>query len=262
MGPLLLCYHAISDGWPGDLAVGREQFASHVALLKRRGYRFATIDDAIASGPADRVAAISFDDALRSVAERARPVLDAAGAVATVYAPTDLIGAERPAAWSRVDGWLDGPHRDELVAMSWDELGGLASDGWQVGSHTLSHPRLPELDVAEIERQLAGSKRELEDRLGFECTSLAYPYGLLDDRARAAAERTGYANAVGTARCRPAGPADPYSIPRTVINRVDSERRFAVKTSATMRRVSGTRAWRGMNRARRSLGSRAVRQPT
>ena len=38
--------------------------------------------------------------------------------------------------------WLDSPHAGELTPMSWDELGELSELGWELGSHTRTHPRL------------------------------------------------------------------------------------------------------------------------
>jgi peptidoglycan/xylan/chitin deacetylase (PgdA/CDA1 family) len=38
--------------------------------------------------------------------------------------------------------------------------------GWELGSHTITHPDLTTLDPAELEREVAGTRRILERRFG------------------------------------------------------------------------------------------------
>ncbi|MFI5115099.1 MAG: polysaccharide deacetylase family protein [Terriglobales bacterium] len=67
------------------------------------------------------------------------------------------------------------PHRE---AMSWEELRALASDGVEVGCHTETHPILSRLtDLAQLEQEIRGAKKYLEDRLGFPVTHFSYPNG-------------------------------------------------------------------------------------
>jgi peptidoglycan/xylan/chitin deacetylase (PgdA/CDA1 family) len=76
--------------------------------------------------------------------------------------------------------------------MSWEEVGRLAEAGWEVGSHTRTHPRLPTLDERELQRELTESRRESEERLGVPVRSVAYPYGDVDSRVVRAAQKAGY----------------------------------------------------------------------
>lgn len=58
------------------------------------------------------------------------------------------------------------------------EVGKLAQNKLiEIGSHTVSHPLLPQLSVAEQERELHDSRCTLEEITGQPITSLAYPYG-------------------------------------------------------------------------------------
>ena len=140
---LVLCYHAVSDRWPCELAVSPELLDEQVAGLKRRGYRATTFTRAITDPPWRRTMAITFDDAYRSTLEQGLPVLARHERPATVYAPTDFVGRDAPMSWPGIEQWADGPHRDELLCLGWDGLAELADAGWEVGSHTRSHPRLP-----------------------------------------------------------------------------------------------------------------------
>jgi peptidoglycan/xylan/chitin deacetylase (PgdA/CDA1 family) len=64
----------------------------------------------------------------------------------------------------------------------------LASQGWEVGSHTRTHPNLTELSNKEITAELSQSKSCLE-RIAPGVSSLAYPFGACDARVRALASR-------------------------------------------------------------------------
>ena len=241
---LVLCYHALSERFPAALSVMPAAFERQLALLKRSGYRGVTFAEAV-EARSGRVVAVTFDDAFLSVLRVAKPLLDAVGYPATVYAPTAYLDTpERPLKWDGIDQWHGGEHEHELLPMSWDQLGELADAGWEVGSHTHTHPHLSQVtDDRALRDELAESKATVEQRLGRPCTTLAYPYGDYDERVVAAAGAAGYA-AAGTL------PARLHSVralawPRVGIYRVDDERRFRLKASRTMRRLRGSRFWPG-----------------
>lgn len=250
---LLLCYHAISERWPASLALTPADFSSQVSWLVRRGYRGVTLSEAIAGPEHSKAVAITFDDAYRSVFELARPILADAGMPASVFALTSFTGTEQPMSWPGVERWLEGEHREELVPMSWDELRELADHGWEVGSHTRTHARLTELADAALDAELEESKGEIEARLGDSCRSLAYPFGVYDDRVVAAAGRAGYTAAAGTLPGRLRPPTGPLDWPRIVINRPDSLGRFRAKTSRPVRAAKSSPAWDGISAARRAV---------
>jgi len=74
----------------------------------------------------------------------------------------------------------------------------LLAAGITVGSHTRTHPRLPEIDNTCIDDEVRGSKASLEDRIGRAVNHFAYPYGRYDERAREAVLRAGYRTACST----------------------------------------------------------------
>ncbi|HEV2214593.1 MAG TPA: polysaccharide deacetylase family protein, partial [Terracidiphilus sp.] len=76
--------------------------------------------------------------------------------------------------------------------LTLDQIREMHRSGVEFGSHTLTHPWLPGLSDDELEREVRGSKRRLEDLLGMEVTTFAYPYGGVDRRVRAAVARAGY----------------------------------------------------------------------
>ena len=135
---------------------------------------------------------MTFDDAFLSVYEQAYPIMARLGLPGTVFVPTSLIGTGEPMAWPGIDEWLGGPYESELVGMSWQQATELADDGWEVGSHTRTHPHLTQVHGENLAQELQGSREDLEQRLSRPCPSLAYPYGDVDERVVEAAAQAGY----------------------------------------------------------------------
>ena len=238
---LVLCYHAVSPTWPAALSVTPERFEKQLTSLVRRGFTGATFHDAVHAPAGERTLAVTFDDAYRSVLTLAAPILDRLGLPATVFVPTAWPDRGEPMAWPGIDEWLDGPHREELVPLTWDELGGLAERGWEVGSHTHTHPHLTELGDDELHDELTTSKAECERRLGRPCRTIAYPYGDQDARVRAATEAAGYDAAAALDRSLVEG--DRFAWPRVGIWNRDDGARYALKVARVTRRVRASRAF-------------------
>src|SRR6476469_9018886 len=155
---LVLCYHAISPDWPAALSVTPERFEEQMELLRSRGYRGATFANAVTAPPAPRTVAITFDDAYSSVIEQAHPIMRRLGFPGSVYVPTDWPERSTPMEWPGIDQWMGGPHERELRCMTWGQLGELAQDGWEVGSHTCSHPHLTQISDEQLAVELEASR--------------------------------------------------------------------------------------------------------
>jgi peptidoglycan/xylan/chitin deacetylase (PgdA/CDA1 family) len=229
---LALCYHAVSERWPADLAVTPEALERQLQDLVDRGYRGVTFTEAVTQSNPGRVVAVTFDDAFRSVLELARPILDRFGMPATLFASTAFVGTDQPMAWPGIDEWLDSPYSAELMPLSWAELRELSDAGWEIGSHSHTHPRLTQLDDAELGRELRDSKDECERQLARPCTSIAYPFGDVDERVVGAAARSGYR--LGAAL--EIRGTRPLAFPRLSLTREDSIARFRRQTSPLVRR--------------------------
>ncbi len=226
---LVLAYHAVSEEWDAVTTVTPAQIERQVSYLLARGYEGVTFERALSSPPVGKVLAITFDDAHRSVFEIAFPLLRRLGAVATVFAPTDYIGTGKPTDWEGFTADARGPHAQELVCMGWDQLRAVADAGWEVGSHTCSHPHLTRLKPAAVRAELNDSRELLEDRLQRRCRTIAYPYSDVDGVVVDATDVAGYSYAATI----PVGHAAPLPLrwPRVGVFRSDSMRRFRLLTS-------------------------------
>jgi peptidoglycan/xylan/chitin deacetylase (PgdA/CDA1 family) len=232
---VILAYHAVSHEWPSEFAVTPATLKEQIEALLRRGYQGMTFGDAAGAPAGTKAVAVTFDDGFGSVFERAFPVLSELGVPATVFVVTDFIGAEAPLAWGGMKDWLEGRSQAELKPMSWEQLEQLAGAGWEIGSHTRSHPALTGLDDSALHEELQGSRELLEQRLGRRCRSFAYPFGDFDDRVVAAVRAAGY-EAAATFGGR-VYLEDPLRWPRVVVLRSDSSARFRLKASPLIRRL-------------------------
>jgi peptidoglycan/xylan/chitin deacetylase (PgdA/CDA1 family) len=230
--PVIICYHAVTEGAPHRLAVSRRALERHVRSVLRRGYVPGTAADVVDGRR--RLLHVTFDDAFRSV-ELALPVLESLRVPVTVFACTAM--ADKGSS-------LDIRElADEVAAdpraystMDWDALRALIERGVEVGSHTVTHARLSRIADDELERELAESRLRLEDELRRPCRFLAYPYGDTDDRVRNAARQAGYdaAFALQVRRSR----IDSWSLPRVDLYRDDHVVRALLKTSPAYRPLS------------------------
>jgi peptidoglycan/xylan/chitin deacetylase (PgdA/CDA1 family) len=229
--PLVLCYHAISDGWEDVLAVPLSALEQQLQRVLARGYRPVRAGEAVAGS--GNLVHVTFDDAFRSVGT-ALPLLERLGVPATVFACP---------AFAAGDGTFDVPelapqltrNSEHLATMSWPELRDLVERGFEVGSHTVTHPHLTKLEDQELLRELRESREHLEDELAVRCRFLAYPYGEENERVRAAARSSGYEAAFALPGNQAA--ADLYAVPRVGVWRSDGSLRVTVKTSAAGRRL-------------------------
>lgn len=190
--PVMLAYHAISDRWRSPLAVSRSAFEEQMGFYHRRGYSaltFAAAEGLRRDGALPRRSlVISFDDAFASVL-RALPLLDRYSWPATVFVVTDFATSGRPLEWHGLGGSDDS--EGEREGLVWDQLRGLVERGWEIGSHTASHPLLPMLQRAQALGELTRSRAEIARETG-DCWTLAYPFGLANEEVAAIAEAAGY----------------------------------------------------------------------
>lgn len=180
-------------------------------LLARLGYRTITPRELILYKRGDgvelpaRPVLLTFDDGSQTVVSAALPILKSLGFVATVFMVVDRFG--QPLLWDRERA--SSAHR----LLTEDELKGLIKDGWDVGSHTLTHPRLSGLPPPDQWREIAESKRRLENVIGGEVTSFAYPYGDYNEALKNMVNQAGYQIGFATE----SGAGDLMAVPRRTI---------------------------------------------
>jgi peptidoglycan/xylan/chitin deacetylase (PgdA/CDA1 family) len=227
---LVLGYHGISNVGSSPLTVSPAALRRHVATWLDRGYVVTTFNRAMREPSGLPRLAVTFDDGERNVLEHAYAVLSEFDVPGTVFVPVGTVGG--------------------LGSLDWDELAWLADVGWEVGSHSFSHPRLTRIDDDALDRELEGSRDAIEQHLNRPCRSIAYPFGAFDERVRAAAARAGY-----TAGCTTGGTlrGSPLGWPRVGIYGSDGSVLFGLKTSRLGRWIRGTPVRHPLDRAGRMI---------
>jgi peptidoglycan/xylan/chitin deacetylase (PgdA/CDA1 family) len=213
-GPLVLMYHSVAargeSDWPW--AVSLDRFKSQLDLLTSLGYRTATMAD-IAAGTTIATDAptvvITFDDGYEDNLLAVETLLRR-GMTATWFIVSGSIGSEP--AWP-----YDGRPAGRL--MNATELRDIRSAGVEIGSHTVTHRRLTQASDDALMRELTDSKTALEDVLGSDVGSFAYPYGDCDERCVRAVRACGYQQACTTRTGWALRDGNPYTLRRlTVFN--------------------------------------------
>lgn len=251
---LVLGYHGISPTWPSPLAVTPKRFRAQLRLLARRGYRACGFTELVEESARGRLLAITFDDAYMSIVEHALPIMRELGMVGTVFVPTGRLDGEKPMRWSGIENWTDSVYSDEVRGLSWDALRGLADEGWEIASHTITHALLPALDDAALARELTDSREAVSKQIGRPCTSLAYPYGIADERVARAAAACGYSAA--TVLTSSLAGAGRFTYPRVGVFLEDSTPRFALESLPLARRLRATAAWAAIAASRDARSER------
>ena len=192
--PLILSYHAVSSNWRSPLAVSPTALRRQCTLLRSRGFTGLTFTESerrrLEGGLPERCVVVTFDDGYASTLQ-AKEILDEAGFPATVFVVTSFVDSGAPLRWQGLEGDASAPDPSELQPLTWSALELLTGGGWEVGSHTVNHPFLPGSTEAVVRAELERSRARIAGQLG-RCSTLAYPYGVSDERIAAAAERAGY----------------------------------------------------------------------
>jgi peptidoglycan/xylan/chitin deacetylase (PgdA/CDA1 family) len=219
--PPVLMYHAVGHTAddPFALYVTPERFARQMSALARlglRGVSLAELGDAAVRGAADGLVGITFDDGYRDVLTHAVPALREHGFGATFYAVSGLLGG--------VNVWDPPPRRALMTA---DDLRGLVAQGYEIGSHSVSHPRLAGLAPAALRREVEGSRLALAEVLPGPPRTFCYPYGSVDAAAVRAVADAGYSYACAVVRVP--GLPTVFARPRVGVAQRDGGPRLAAK---------------------------------
>jgi peptidoglycan/xylan/chitin deacetylase (PgdA/CDA1 family) len=210
-------YHNIAvpprQGTLRSLYVTPRMFRFQMGYLKAAGFRVVPLKDILSfmndTIPDERLVAITFDDGYEDVYDHAYPVLKMHGYPSTVFLVSDLIGKEN--LWDYQDRNI----RKRI--LGWDAIMEMKGNGVVFGSHTKTHPFLSRLSTEEIEDEVSGSKKALEDRLDLPVDFFCYPYGDYDGRVVAALKKAGYLGAATTKRGLVHRGDDPFEIRRSFI---------------------------------------------
>ncbi|MCK5271063.1 MAG: polysaccharide deacetylase family protein [Sedimentisphaerales bacterium] len=178
---VVVCYHDVKEREAGN-------FRKQMACLAKENYKVVKISEIMtACAKVERaVVAISFDDAFVSILENALPSLEEFGFPASIAVPTANLA--QPPQWDISAG---SSHVREIV-MSDKQIEEVDEDGFELISHTASHPKLTRISDSQLKHELEDSKKTLESITGCEVVAICYPHGDYDARVCHAAQEAGY----------------------------------------------------------------------
>lgn len=173
-----------------DLEITPDFLETKILEYKQRGYRFVSIDEASEiiedkklSTAFNKFVCVTFDDGYRDNLTEAYPIMKKHNIPFVIYVTTDFID-NKSEMW-----WYPG----QQLAMSKEEL--LQFDReplCTIGAHTLSHPKLDELDIQNQQNEILQSKTILEEWLGHPIDHFSYPHGAHTQETKEIAIEAGF----------------------------------------------------------------------
>lgn len=225
-GRFALTFHGVSrqryPRVPRDLQPHHtiDEFRATLAWLAAR-FPFLSLDEFLYTARPGVL--LTFDDGHANNLLNILPVLQEFSAPGLFFVslqhvrnPRDWLGFTREYARR---GWGDESNvpedfaRDCYDGLSETQLAELAASPWAViGSHTLTHPDLSALSIADLHNELQESRRALAEITRQPVATLAYPYGYYNRAVAEAVCASGYRAAFAVI---PEGIGLPvYEIPR------------------------------------------------
>ena len=207
-------HHIFDDERPG--------FARQLDFMASHG-DFIGLDDAVnmlesGASISGRYFCVSFDDGFKNWITNAVPILLDHGVPAAFFVAAGYIGTSVERDREKLLGFYD--NRDLLMEfLSWDDCREMADAGMTIGSHTMNHVHLIDLDDDGVEAELADSKQLIEAELGRACVHFCCPFGRANidyrpDHHPAIALRIGYRTFLATTRGAVRQGASLMGIPR------------------------------------------------
>ena len=172
--PTVLMYHSIGvDGGANNITPS--EFRSHIDWLSSN-YNITSLRNLI-EGPfgEKKKVAITFDDALLSFYDQAKPILREYSAPATVFVISSSIESSnmisnKELLHDRLDTTDELMTKEQLEELTQEPL-------ISIGAHTETHPVLTEINEPErLKKEIIGAKETIESELGISINTFCYPY--------------------------------------------------------------------------------------
>jgi peptidoglycan/xylan/chitin deacetylase (PgdA/CDA1 family) len=182
----VVCYHRFGHyGAKDPYFVTPEELKQQFEIIKSEG--FTPITTAALKAGLDgtkpfpeKPLLITIDDGYADFVNIAQPIFKEYGYTATLFVYIHFI--------------------DSKMGLSHGQLQQLEKDGFEIGSHSWTHPKLTKPTPAEAAKGMAAfyqaelnaPYQKLKEWLGHDIIALAYPYGLWDTDSAKAAQEAGY----------------------------------------------------------------------
>ena len=180
----ILFHHLVSDR-PHRMGISTEYFLRHVRFLQKY-YDVVSLQQAIEMLRSNNVkrptVVLTFDDGYQDNFINLRAVVEETGVPVTMFISSDYI-TRRSEFHHDLEYGLQG-----FLPLTWAELKQMQKDGFEIGSHTRTHFDCGSRNVTELEGEIAGSKKDLQEHLGQDIQFFSFPFGLPENISVQAAE--------------------------------------------------------------------------
>lgn len=221
-GAYILMYHSV--GGNGPLSVDVDEFEWQMRYVKEwcDAVPLNTVLSSVRTNTSRPVVCITFDDGFADVYHNAVPVLNRLALPATFFITTGSIGGKH-----RVFYGLES-------CMSADQIRDIHTRGYDIGAHTVNHPKLAHIPLSAAREEMMRSKAALEALVGGAVRSFAYPKGSYTDAVKKVAGESGFSVAVTVREAAVFADSDPLALPRIAVDRSTGRMRFRVGLSSAI----------------------------
>jgi peptidoglycan/xylan/chitin deacetylase (PgdA/CDA1 family) len=113
--------------------------------------------------------------------------------------------------------WLLAEGEGNRPMLTWERLAEIQAAGVECGGHTHYHPQLDTIPLTRAREEIVQCKKILEDRLGRQIYSFAYPYGYHTAAVKQAVQEAGYTSACAVKYEMCAENTDPFALKRLMV---------------------------------------------
>jgi peptidoglycan/xylan/chitin deacetylase (PgdA/CDA1 family) len=214
----ILMYHSISSYASSKFKpciVSPEVFDQHLSYLEQYHYTPITVTQFVQAmarggdGLPPHPVVLTFDDGYADFYTKALPALQRHGFTATLYVATAFVGG--------TSRWLQYMGEGMRPMLTWEQLAEINASGIECAAHTHTHRPLDMLPPSVVRDEILRSKELLEEHLGQQVSSFAYPYGYYSARVRPIVRAAGYASACAIKGALSSLHDDPYALARLAI---------------------------------------------
>ena len=172
---IILNFHHVSEAQSAGslLTISKQILEQHFEIIKESGVPVISLKELCTDVEISDIAiGITIDDGCMSDYEIVHPLLQTHNFSASFFPIVNQIG--------------------QNGKMTWSHLKQLHQAGYEIGSHGLSHDILTRMPAEVQHEELLSSKRSIENQLGQEIQSFAFPYGRYDNELLEKAKQAGY----------------------------------------------------------------------
>ncbi len=170
----ILAYHRVMQG-KSPLCVSPDMFLWQMQYLKKKNISVGTLSEYLAK---DVDVCLTFDDGWEDNFKNALPIIKRFGFNLTIFLTLRQIGAKN---------YLD-----------WDIIRQMVKEKVEIGSHTISHPKLTRIPVDDAKKEIFQSRSILEENLKIPVKYFCYPSGDYNKTIAGLVQQAGYQAAVIT----------------------------------------------------------------